>query len=79
MEAYRVGLLEVLTKGDVFSWHMLFVLLIWNVDMTCRDATIVLGDEKESQVMEMVEQNGRRMPVSAIIWGPAYQGSPASL
>lgn len=79
MEAYRVGLLEVLTKGDVFSWHMLFVLLIWNVDMTCRDATIVLGDEKESQVMRTVEQNGRRMPVSAIIGGPAYQGSPASL
>lgn len=61
MEASRVGLLEALTKGDMFSWHMLFVLLIWNVDVTPRDAAIILGDEKESQVMRMVKQNGKRM------------------
>lgn len=61
MEAYRVGLLEILTKGDIFSWHILFVLLIWNVDMTPRDAAVILGDEKESQVMRVVEHKGRRM------------------
>lgn len=49
MEAYRVGLLEILTKGDIFSWHILFVLLIWNVDMMPRDATVILGVRRRAR------------------------------
>lgn len=42
------------------SWHMLFILFAWNVDMTPRDTGNILGDEKKSQVLKRVEQNGRR-------------------
>ena len=33
-----MGLVRVLTKEDTLSWHMLFVLLVWYVDMIPREA-----------------------------------------
>lgn len=67
-----MGLLGIQTKGDIF------VLSVWSVDMSPKDAAIVLGDE-ESQVMKMVEQNnGKRLGLCSC-HGASQQISPASL
>lgn len=68
-----MGLLGIQTKGDTF------VLSVWSVDMSPRDAAIILGDEKESKAMKMVEQNGRKRLGLCCCHGASHQISPASL
>lgn len=67
-----MGVLGIQTKGDTF------VLSVWSVGMSPRDAAIILGDE-ESQVMKMVEQNSRKRLGLCSRHGASHQISPASL
>lgn len=66
-----MGVLGIQTKGDTF------VLSVWSVDMSPRDAAIIL--DKESQVMKMVEQNSRKRLGLCSRHGASHQISPASL
>lgn len=67
-----MGLLGIQIKGDTL------VLSVWSVDMSHRDAAIILGDE-ESQVMKMIEQNSRKRLGLCSGHRASHQISPASL
>lgn len=66
-----MGFLGIQTKGDTL------VLSVWSVDMSPRDAAVILRDE-ESQAMKMVEQNDKRLGL-CYCHGASHQISPANL